>query len=567
MPVRLAPGPVVKARESPKPRHLTSARLFYILDPYTKQFRGDHIVTDGSAPIDEHMITFREEVLTLRVLLINPKFRLPIDTRTTPHLGLAYLGAVTERRGDACKIYDADVENEFLDEVLRSYRPHIVGITANTPQVKQAWRTAQRIKDVVPGTPVVIGGPHPSVLSEESAVRPEIDVVVRGEGEAVWVELLDLLDDAATAGTPLTDKELLDPQAGLLDAQFGVTFRTLDGKVHVQADHPPIDNLDELPWPAYHLFKMERYTNLQPATDHVDGARSFSVMTSRGCPYRCTFCSQSIMPQKWRCRSAQNVAEEWEHLVHDYGAQEIGVLDDSANIRVDRLHELADELIDRGINHVPWIFVNGIRANLATEELLGHLKEAGLRRVAFGVETGDEDVMLTIDKRVTHDQIRQAFKNAKNVGLETIGFFIIGLPGDTEETMEKTIKFAIECDPMIANFSMMTPYPGTKVYEIVKRKGRMLVKDWDDYVFFDGRARYEMGDLTADLVERKWKEAYRRFYLRPSRVLRTLLRKDFWLNFPRTSRVALRTIFPKKVKKELADELGKTGKTAAVAKV
>ncbi len=492
----------------------------------------------------------------MRVLLVNPKFRLPIDTRTTPHLGLAYLGAVTLERGDECRIYDADIEEQPFDEFLREFRPDIVGITANTPQVKQAWRTAQQIKRVLPGTPVVLGGPHPSVLSEESAIRPEIDIVVRGEGEAAWVELLTQLE-AMKQQNPDYDAAAWLQSSTPLHKLFGITYRTADSKMHVRPEHPPIDDLDKLPWPAYSLFRMERYTNLQPATDHVDGARSFSIMTSRGCPYRCTFCSQSIMPQKWRARSAKSVADEWEHLVNDLGAQEIGVLDDSANIRVDRLHDLADELIRRGINHVPWIFVNGIRGNLATVELLGHLKEAGLKRTAFGVETGDPDMLMSIDKRIDHDTIRQAFKNAKQVGLETIGFFIIGLPGDTEESMEKTIQFAIEVDPMIANFSMMTPYPGTKVYEIVKRKGRMLVHDWDDYVFFDGKARYEMGELTAELVERKWKEAYRRFYLRPSRITKTLIRKDFWLNFDRTSKVAFRTIFPKKVKKELASELGK----------
>ncbi len=492
----------------------------------------------------------------MRVLLVNPKFRLPIDTRTTPHLGLAYLGAVTLERGDECKIYDADIETQPFDEFLRDYRPDIVGITANTPQVKQAWRTAQEIKDVLPGTPVVIGGPHPSVLSEESAIRPEIDIVARGEGEAIWVELLDQLAGLKVQNPSFTAKEWLAPHSPINDI-FGITFRTNNGKMIVRPEHPAIDDLDTLPWPAYNLFKMDGYTNLQPATDAIDGARSFSVMTSRGCPYRCTFCSQSIMPQKWRCRSAKSVADEWEHLVNDLGAQEIGVLDDSANIRVDRLHELADELIRRKINHVPWIFVNGIRGNLATVELLGHLKEAGLKRTAFGVESGDPDILMSIDKRIDHDTIRQAFANAKKVGLETIGFFIIGLPGETEETMEKTIQFAIELDPMIANFSMMTPYPGTKVYEIVKRKGRMLVHDWDDYVFFDGKARYEMGEMSADVVEAKWKESYRRFYLRPSRIIRTLMRKDFWINFDRTSRVAFRTIFPKKVKKELAGELGK----------
>ena len=492
----------------------------------------------------------------MRVLLVNPKFRLPIDTRTTPHLGLAYLGAVTLERGDECKLYDADIETEPFEQFLRDFRPEIVGITANTPQVKQAWRTAKEIKRVLPGTPVVIGGPHPSVLSEESAARPEIDIVARGEGEAIWVELLAQLEEQKKLNPEFTDKDWLQPDTPLSNI-FGITYRTTNGKMHLIPDHPAIPDLDALPWPAYSLFKMDRYTNLQPATDAIDGARSFSVMTSRGCPYRCTFCSQSIMPQKWRCRSAKNVADEWEHLVKDLGAQEIGVLDDSANIRVDRLHELADELIRRKINHVPWIFVNGIRGNLATVELLGHLKEAGLKRTAFGVESGDPDILMSIDKRIDHDTIRQAFKNAKQVGLETIGFFIVGLPGETEETMEKTIKLAIELDPMIANFSMMTPYPGTKVYEIVKRKGRMLVHDWDDYIFFDGKARYEMGEMTAEVVERKWKQAYRRFYLRPSRIIRTLARKDFWINFNRTSRVAFRTIFPKKVKKELASELGK----------
>lgn len=278
-------------------------------------------------------------------------------------------------------------------------------------------------------------------------------------------------------------------------------------------------------------------------------------MTSRGCPYRCTFCSQSIMPIKWRARSPQSVLAEWQHLVHNLGAQEIGVLDDSANIQVNRLEQIADLLIEHNINHVPWIFVNGIRANLASVQLLDKLRQAGLKRVAFGVESGDPGVLLSIDKKIDHDTIRQAFKNAKSVGLETIGFFIIGLPGETEESMEKTIQFACEVDPLIANFSMMTPYPGTKVYEIVRRQGHLLLKDWEDYVFFDGKARYELEGMTAELVERKWKEAYRRFYLRPHRVVQTLARKDFWLNWQRTFKVAFKTIFPKKEKAGLRQSI------------
>jgi anaerobic magnesium-protoporphyrin IX monomethyl ester cyclase len=490
----------------------------------------------------------------MRVMIVNPRFRLPIDTRTTPHLGLAYLAAVSEERGDEVFLFDADVENEPITEAIRRFDPGIVGITANTPQVKSAWRTAKAIKSIK-DIPVVLGGPHVSVLPAESVKRPEVDVVARGEGEAIWIKLCEIIEKAQQANPNFTARDLLDAQNGLLDSLLGVSYVTPGGQEQHNPDHPPIADLDTLPFPAYHVFRMDRYTNLQPATDAVDGSKSFSVMTSRGCPYRCTFCSQSIMPIKWRARSPENVLAEWEHLTWNMGAQEIGVLDDSANIQVDRLEQMADLFIQHKVNHVPWIFVNGIRANLATQELLGKLKRAGLKRVAFGVESGDPDVLLSIDKKIDHDTIRRAFKNAKAVGLETIGFFIIGLPGETEESMDRTIKFACEVDPLIANFSMMTPYPGTKVWEIAKRQGRLLLDDWEDYVFFDGRARYELGDMTAEMVERKWKEAYRRFYLRPHRILQTLLRKDFWLNWRRTFRVAFKTIFPSKEKTELRESV------------
>jgi len=486
----------------------------------------------------------------MRVMIVNPRFHLPIDTRTTPHLGLAYLAAVSEERGDEVFLFDADVEEEPISEAIKRFDPEVVGITANTPQVKSAWRTATAVKSIK-DIPVILGGPHVSVLPAESVTRPEVDVVVRGEGEAVWVKICAIIERAKRTNPNFTARDLLDPAAAHLDGLLGVSYVTNDQQEHHNPDHPAIADLDTLPFPAYHVFKMDRYTNLQPSTDAVDGSKSFSVMTSRGCPYRCTFCSQSIMPIKWRARSPESVLAEWKHLVNTMGAQEIGVLDDSANIQVDRLEKMADLFIEHKVNHVPWIFINGIRANLSTEPLLRKLKTAGLKRVAFGVESGDPDVLLSIDKKIDHDTIRQAYRNAKNVGLETMGFFIIGLPGDTEESMERTIKFACEVDPLVANFSMMTPYPGTKVFEIAKRQGRLLLEDWEDYVFFDGRARYELGDMTAEMVERKWKEAYRRFYLRPHRIAQTLTRKDFWINWRRTFSVAFKTIFPKKEKAEL----------------
>jgi len=498
----------------------------------------------------------------MRVVLINPKFRLPIDTRTSPHLGLAYLGAVSQRRGDEVRVYDADVEDQPLDEFVAEFKPDLVGITANTPQVKQAWRAAQVIKEVT-DVPVVLGGPHVSVESEdldfESLRQPGVNLIVRGEGEAAWIAISEMVEDWKRDQADHATEKLFNPALGLWDEMPGLSYRTSDGELHRNAERQPIDDLDSLPWPAYDLFKMERYTSLQPATDNVDGARSFSMMTSRGCPYRCTFCSQSIMPVKWRARSAENVLEEWRHLVRDRGAQEIGVLDDSANIRMKRLIELSDLLIANDLNHVPWIFVNGIRANLATVELLTKMKAAGLLRTAFGVETGDPDMLVRIDKRIDHDKIRLAFKNAKAVGIETIGFFIIGLPGDTRESMQRTIDFAIELDPLIANFSMMTPYPGTRVYEIVKEQGRLLIEDWEDYVFFEQKARYEMGEMSAELVEEMYRRAYRQFYLRPKPIARRLKSRGFWLNLPRNLRIALRTFVPKAEKAELRKQVEAQG--------
>ena len=498
----------------------------------------------------------------MKVALINPRFRLPIDTRTTAHLGLAYLAAVSARRGDEVRVYDADVEEQPLEDFIQEFRPHLVGITANTPQVKQAWRTAAKIKKVH-DVPIVLGGPHVSVAAEsldfESCQQPDVDMVVRGEGETSWTIISERIESYLRDQPTYQSRDIFDPERNLWSDVLGISFKTSDRQLHRNPDRPAMPDLDSLPWPAYHFFKMHKYTNLQPATDHVSGAQSFSIMTSRGCPYRCTFCSQSIMPIKWRARSPENVPEEWRHLVRDLDALEIGVLDDSANIRVDRLNKLADMLIANQLNHVPWIFVNGIRANLASLELMKKLKQAGLKRTAFGVETGDAEIMASIDKRVDHDTIRQAFKNAKAAGLETIGFFIIGLPGDTRATMQRTIEFACELDPLIANFSMMTPYPGTKVYETVKRQGRMLVKDWEDYVFFDGKARYELGDLTAELMTEMWKKAYRQFYLRPHRILGTMTRKDFWLNYRRTFRVAWHTIFPRQEKTELRRQIEAEG--------
>jgi radical SAM superfamily enzyme YgiQ (UPF0313 family) len=444
---------------------------------------------------------------------------------------LAYLAAVAEQRGDEVVIHDGDVDDRPLEALARELAPEVVGITANTTQISAAWRDAALVKSLSPA-PIVLGGPHPTTLPEESAAKPFVDVVVRSEGESTWLKLLSMWD--AGPGAPLGAGQ---------ESPDGITFRTQDGTIVSTPDQAPIPaaELNEMPLPAWHLFRLDRYTNLQPTVDQVDGP-SLPILTSRGCPYRCSYCSQ-IGPRRWRARSVDSVVGEWRWLVEEQGAAEIGVLDDSFNINRQRVLDICQRLVEEGLNQVPWIMINGIRANLADEEVLGAMKRAGCIRAAFGVESGNQTILdSVVDKQLTLDQVRSAFRAARKVGMETIGFFIIGLPGETEATMDDTIRFACELDPLVANFSIATPFPGTQMYEMVRAQGRMLAESWDDYIFFEGKARFEMPGLPAELVERKWKEAYRRFYLRPKRVGRTLMRKETWLRLPRTARMAWRTV-------------------------
>lgn len=469
----------------------------------------------------------------MNVLLICPNINMPIAVRTSPPLGLAYVAAISERLGHNVRVYDMQVEDTPLEVLLEEFPADVVGLTANTPQVKAAWAVAEKLKQLHP-CPIMIGGPHPTVMPEETLRRSQIDAVARGEGESTWEEFLSVVER-----TPRHDSAAL---AENLAGVKGLSYRGPSGDYIHNPERPPVRDLDGLPWPAYHLFRKEGYSSLQPTMDGFS-PRSFAICTSRGCPYRCTYCSQSTFPEKWRARSVESVITEFRHVIHDLGATEIGIVDDSFNIDRKRVAAICDALIDSGLNTVPWILINGIRSNLADRELLGKMKAAGCKRVAFAPETGNEYILQRINKKHSMKQVREAFSNAKAVGLETIGFFMIGLPGDTEETIEETIRFAIELDPDVANFSMTTPFPGTILYNEVQDKGRLLMEDWDDYIFLEGKARYEL-DLPADVMERKWHEAHRRFYLRPRRIAKTLTRRSTWQQLPRLASMAVRMAMP-----------------------
>ncbi|MDH4135862.1 MAG: B12-binding domain-containing radical SAM protein [Anaerolineae bacterium] len=461
----------------------------------------------------------------MRILLVSPISKVWSSRKHIP-LGLGYLAAVLERAGHPVQIYDAVVEDEPLGDVLERVKFEVVGISSTTPLINEAWEAAREAK--AHGAVTILGGPHPTLLPDESMQRPEVDLVVRGEGEDAIVEIVSNLESRIS--------NLESPQffeRAVWSRIAALSFRDENGEIVHNPLSPLREDLDSIPFPAHHLFKIERYTNLQPLTDGLNPkARAYTIITSRGCPYNCIYCSKAITGRIWRPRSPENVVAEWRLLVRDLGATEIGVTDDTMTLDMERAKTICRMLIAEGLNTVPWITIHGINARNTDEELLRLMKQAGCKRVGFGVESGNQCVLDSIKKQQTVDEVRRAFANARKAGLETMGFFIFGLPNDTEETMEDTIRLALELDPELANFMIAAPFPGTEMYNIVLREGHLFSHDWRDFAIHDEKARFEIGDLTAELVERKWREAYRRFYLRPGRLWRRVTRLDTWRRLP-----------------------------------
>ena len=464
----------------------------------------------------------------MKILLVSPESKTWSSRKHIP-LGLGYIAAVLEREGHQVQLWDATVEQQPLGDLLDGERFDLVGITSVTPLIHEAWDAARQARER--DTITILGGPHPTLMPGESMEQPEVDMVVRGEAEETILDIVSGLEadrgelDASTGARCFRSKSWTEIA--------GLSFRNSGGDIVHNPPRKPPQDLDSLPFPAHHLYKIESYTNLQPLTDGLDQqARAYTIITSRGCPYQCIYCSKAVTGTTWRPRSPENVVEEWRKLVVDLKATEIGVTDDVMTLDIKRAKRICQLIIDEGLNTVPWITIHGIRADNTDPELFQLMKSAGCRRVGFGVESGNQRVLDIMKKNQTIDDVRHAFRNARRAGLQTIGFFIFGLPGDNEESMDDTIRLALELDPDLANFMIAAPFPGTELYQMVLEDGELFSHDWRDFAIHDEKARFVIGELTAELVERKWHEAYRRFYLRPSRLLRKGLTPEFWRRLP-----------------------------------
>ena len=387
----------------------------------------------------------------MRIALVAPKWNRLINSY--PPLGLAYLAAVLEQAGHTVAIFDFGLtpHSELAADVGRvvGFRPDLVGMTAMTNVWHSAVELARALKGAL-ASPLVVGGPHATVFPERVAEEPAVDYVVVGEGEETLAELVELL--ARTDGSPAAEA---------LSAVRGLCFRRAGGTVRTP-ERPLIRDLDALPWPARHLCELFRYPLYTP-----DGQRMLTVLSSRGCPYDCSYCFKGIVGRTYRQRSPENLVAELESLVDTYRVRNFYFVDDLFTLDARRLEAFARRIIDQGLD-IRWQCL--ARVDRVTPELLALMYRSGCRQVHYGIESADQAILDRIGKRITPAMVREAVGWTRAAGIRSKGYFMLGLPGDTEETMARTIAFAAELDLDEAMFSLTTPFPGTRLWdELVAR--------------------------------------------------------------------------------------------------
>ncbi len=430
----------------------------------------------------------------MKVTLVQPREQIWIRARTIS-LGLAYIAAVLEKAGHSVTVIDLRVTPDAKIE-----NADLVGVTATTPTVNEAWRVLKEAKEKL-GALTVIGGPHVSAIPSESAALPFVDFVVKGEGEQTMLELCAALEKGgATEGI-----------AGLVSARGG---KLVEGPAR-----EPLADIDSLPFPAYHLFPdlKKNYTNPQPLISGRTPAAN--ILTSRGCPYDCVFCFKGVYGRRYRFRSKESVTAEWRWLIEKHGVKEISVQDDLFNIRLDRAKDICREIIKQGLI-LPWTTPNGIRADAFDEELAGLMRQSGCYRIAFGIESGNQAMLDSIGKKIDLEEIRKAIRIAKKAGLKTVGFFVMGSPGETAATLQDSVDFALKAELDFAQFSVATPFPGTRLFEVIKKEGKIDTSDWSSYSQFDRKSYFDFGYIDRALVESYVKKAYRSFYFRPLKLIK-----------------------------------------------
>lgn len=439
----------------------------------------------------------------MRVLLFNPPREGYSEEVQAPHVGLAYLAAVLEQRGFKVWVVDAHPFSRqglrSLPLIIRRVSPDVVGITSTTSTINQAFEAAKVAKRLLPYCTVVMGGPHVT-FSDLSTLAScgEVDIVVRGEGEVTLIELLERMEDGRGV-------------KGVL----GLTYRE-GGRARREPDRPLIENLDSLPFPSYKHLPLNLYRSFGLKVP------SLPVATSRGCPFKCSFCvAWKLNKGIWRTRSAINVVDELEHHVSTYGVTDFSFVDDLFTLSRRRVKEICREMRKRGLK-VTW----GCSARVDTVdyELLLEMKRAGCHTLYFGVESKSSRTLKDMRKGFTPERVKEAFRLARQLGINTVASAILFWPGETRRDVEETVKFVKSLESDIAQFCIATPFPGTDLYERLKEAGMIREEDWSKYDIVT--PVFETPEFNRKYMVFKWKSAYLTFYLRPSYIAKRLVKRS-----------------------------------------
>jgi len=324
----------------------------------------------------------------MKFVLVYPPFKK--FAAVQPPLGLAYLAAVLKKRSAIVNVIDANAERLNVEQTVKKILesdPGVLCFTMLTPLVDVSLQIIEQVK-LKKDIPIVAGGPHPTIMPDEILKNNKIDIVVRGEGEDTISDLYDYFTGAKQ-----------------LDSISGVSFR-LNDKIFHNPSRPSIENLDEIPFPAWELFPLSRYASFARKKKF-----SLPIITSRGCPFGCIFCYKGVFGRKYRIRSTQNVVSEIEYLIKKFNIEEFAVVDDNFALNEERALQICEEIIMQNLV-IPWTAAGGLTVR-TSDKVLRKMKDAGCYRVAFGVESGNQDVLEYVDKGITLGQIGNAFASAK----------------------------------------------------------------------------------------------------------------------------------------------------------
>jgi anaerobic magnesium-protoporphyrin IX monomethyl ester cyclase len=390
----------------------------------------------------------------VKILLVNPSYR---DVYRTfdfilPPLGLAYMAALLAEKNYDVKILDLNVGQDR--QAIPDNNWDLVGITLDTSRYYKGMEYARMLKSK--GTRVVVGGPHASFMADEILESGSADYVVRGEGEHTMLELVEALN-----------------QGGNLEQIQGLSFRSDDQIIH-NDKRAYSDDLDTLPFPARDLLDMDKYRTSKLGTRSIT-----SILTSRGCPYQCSFCASSKLAGTfWRARSVQSIVEEIQFVKDTYGYRAFAFVDDNFTLNPQRVIDFCEEICKRGWDIHWWCF-SRVDTIVKNPEMVSLMHEAGCRSTYIGIESRNQETLDSYNKKISADISSEAISILKENKIEMTASFIIGGLNEDRKMVEDTLRFAKSLNPNTVSFTILTPYPGTDLFEQVK--DRIITFDWRKY--------------------------------------------------------------------------------------